>query len=510
MKKGMSAKKKAFITILVFLVVGFVSVVAYYLFRPDPPPKVILTTAFKSDVTQTLEATGTVESANRKDYSVLNGTKVSTVNFRVGDRVKKGDVLATFDTSSLNALVDQKQKNYNAARDAFKNASNEAGASAADIPALEKQIADVEAKIKELEQKNAEAGKKETSKTTLDKLKSIFGDSLFLNILFGNSSAFDMSSLTGMSAEETKLASLQLELMQLNAKLTLARAQAGGTLENTLKVFSDSALEDLNNTKAAVAVLKSGWVAEADGIVRTVNIVPGQAFKSQSSLSPDVDLSSIVNLLTTNSEGADIVGMMQEYFKSNSVGMSIEYYPFAASFILGKYDVLKVKMDQVAKVKAANGEMHEGKITYISPVASSSSSINLTSILGSGGSSSGIEAKVSIPNPDAGIIIGLDVEISIDVDKAKDALLVPAEAVQFDSEGSYVFIYNAKSKRVSRAEVKTGIFSGTHYQILSGCSEGDVIVKAPPHALKNDDKVAIETTESPSMPVTEQTQAAPD
>lgn len=51
-------------------------------------------------------------------------------------------------------------------------------------------------------------------------------------------------------------------------------------------------------------------------------------------MSPDVDLSSIVNLLTTNSEGADIVGMMQEYFKSNSVGMSIEYYPFAASFIL--------------------------------------------------------------------------------------------------------------------------------------------------------------------------------
>ena len=75
---------------------------------------------------------------------------------------------------------------------------------------------------------------------------------------------------------------------------------------------------------------------------------------------------------------------------------------------------------------------------------------------------------------------------------------MPAEAIQFDSEGSYVFLYSSKTKRVTRTQVKTGIFSGSLYQILSGCEVDDVIIKAPPMTLVDGDKVSVETTESPT------------
>lgn len=503
MFKKWSTKKKVFAIASVIILISFIGGVLYYIFKPEPAPKVILTSVFSGDVTQTLDATGTVESANQDAFKILEGTKVLTVNFRVGERVKKGDLLATFDTSSLSELVSGKQKSYDSALDAYKNSKNAASTSAVDLVQIEKDIKSLETEISALESTIASTSADTTTSTSsqsiLDKITSMFGDNFLINLLSGKStSSFDLSSITGMSADQTNLTSLQLELLQLKAKQTIAKAQANGTLESTMKSLYESSLDDLNKTKAAVESLKTGWIAKDDGIIREVTVSEGQIFKNAAAVNTSIDLSSIINLLSTNSASADIMSILKQYLTPDSNGMTVEYYPFAASFILGKYDVLKVTMDQAAKITAANGSVFEGKITYISPVASSSSSINISSILGSSGSSSGVEAKVSIPNPDSGVIIGFDVDISIDVDKAENAVLVPAEAIQFDSEGSYIFLYNSKTKKVTRTQVKTGIFSGSAYQIISGCQVGDIIIKAPPMTLVDGDKVTVQTTESPS------------
>lgn len=503
MLKNWSVKKRVFAIAFAVIVLALIAGLLYFMFKPDAPPKVILTTVFSGDVTQTLDATGTVESANQDVFPILDGTKVLTVNFRVGDKIKKGDLLATFDTSSLSNLINDKQKAYNTAYETYSNAKNAAKSSSEDLVQLETDIKATEAEISDLEAKIASSSDSgtvsESSQSILDKITAMFGDSILINLLKGNgNTGFDLSSITGMSADQTKLTSLQLELLQLKAKQTIAKAQASGTLESTLKSFYESSLEDLNATKAAVENLKTGWIAKEDGIVREVKIANGQIYKNVSAIDTNLDLSSIINLLSSNSGSADIMSIVKQYLTPNAAGMTVEYYPFAASFVLGKYDVLKVTMDQEAKITAPNGSVFTGKITYISPVASTSSSINISSILGTSGSSSGVEAKVSIPNPDSGVIIGFDVDISIDVDKAENAILVPAEAIQFDSEGSYVFLYNSKTKRVTRNQVKTGIFSGSLYQILSGCEVGDVIIKAPPMTLVDGDKVSIETTESPA------------
>ena len=89
-------------------------------------------------------------------------------------------------------------------------------------------------------------------------------------------------------------------------------------------------------------------------------------------------------------------------------------------------------------------------------------------------------------------------DVSINVDKAINATLIPAEAIKFDSDGSYVFIYNSGTNTVSKVKVKTGIFSGSVYQIISGCKVGDTIVKAPSLTLADGDKVTVQTTEVPT------------
>lgn len=548
MFKKWSLKKKIFIIVSIVFVLSIIAGILYYIFKPDPGDAVILTTVYSGDVTQTLDATAMVESANPGVFSILNGTKVISVNVRVGDKIKKGDILATFDADSLQTMVSNKQKSYNSALEAYNNYISKSNNATNDLFQVNNDIADLESEISRLEikieaEKNKEtttAVQSNTSTTeatstesgSIDKLKewfsSVFGinssgdqlSSLIKRLLGtgnsvseiqtlitammngGSTSGFDFSSLTGLSADESKLTTDQLKLLQLKAQQTLLKTQSNDTIASTLKSVSESAKKSLDETKAAVAELRTGWIAKNNGIVRDVKINAGQIYKSSSAIDTNLDITTLLNALTSNSENTDIIKTIEEYLKPSSDGMLVEYFPFAASFILGKYDVLKVTMDQPARITAANGSVYNGIITYISPVASSNNSINISSLLGSsGGSSNGVEAKVSIPNPDKGVIIGFDVDISIDVDKAIDTTLVPAEAIQFDSDGSYVFIFNSETKTVSRSKVKTGIFSGSVYQVLSGCKAGDVIVKAPSLTLADGDKVTVQTTEATTTSV---------
>ena len=85
----------------------------------------------------------------------------------------------------------------------------------------------------------------------------------------------------------------------------------------------------------------------------------------------------------------------------------------------------------------------------------------------------------------------MDVDLSIKLESAEDALLVPVESIQYSDEGAYVFVYDKKEKRVKKTLVETGLFDGTHYQIVSGCSKGDTIVKAPSQDMKDGQKIYV-------------------
>lgn len=490
MFKKWSVKKKILAGVSLFLVLALTGGVGYYVFRPEPGVDVTLVRVTTGDLTQTLETTATVESANQGVYQVVDGTKIVEVRVRVGDRVKQGDLLATFDTSALKGLLDDKQKSYDAAKEALENFNSNASLSVEDAAKLEKDIARIQAEIKAIEDKKAaedttEKPSDENSNTTESLRKIVSG--LFNGILTGGSS-FDLSSIIGISGEDSKLTSLQFELMQLQLKQTLQTAQSSGALEGLYKSVYESAEKSLVSTKAAVEMLNNGWYAEYDGVVREVNIAEGQIYATETSVNTNIDIMSLISSL---SSGSDVSKLITEFFNTSANGMVVEYFPFTASFLLGKYDVLKVSMDQPVKITSPKGNVSEGKVTFISPVASTSTDINISSLLGTSGSASGVVTKVSIPQPDESVIIGFDVDLQMDVGQAENALIVPAEAVQFDNEGSYVFVFNEDENTVTRTIVRTGIFSGKQYQIMSGCDEGDYIVKAPSISLADGVKVNV-------------------
>lgn len=526
--KKISKRKKIIVAVSLIVILAVVGGVLYYVLRPDEGSKVTLTSVSRGNITQKLETSGTVESANQSAFTVLQGTQVEEVFVRVGDKVEKGQLLAAFDTSSLSDVLSEKKKAFESAKTAYNNFVATASDSTGDLAEISKQIKTLEAEMKELQavvdEQQGTASDSSTENETGSKLRKFLGldnsNSLLgriSNLLGGNSasssmvssilsggsmSSFDISSLgeaLGKTEEEQKLISDTLELAQLKAKQLVLQTQTNASLESVYKLVYENAEKAYVEAEKSIDKLKNGWYAENDGIIREVNITAGTVYAGNDSGSDGkspIDVSSLLGMISSGST-SDISSLISGLFSDSTGGMVVEYYPFEVSFVIGKYDVSKVHMDQPVKITSVSGKEFDGQIVYISPVATAESSINISSLLGSSGSSSGIEVRVSVPDPDESVIIGFDVDVSIDVETSENALLVPMSALQYSSDGKvHVFVYDESSKTISQKEITTGLFDGDSYEVIKGIKESDIIVKSPMTTMKDGDRISIRTIET--------------
>ena len=269
------------------------------------------------------------------------------------------------------------------------------------------------------------------------------------------------------------------------------KLQSGDTLASLYLSVAESTKNDLDSTVEAVNALKKGWVAENDGVVREINIVSGETYhtpKSNSTVSLDsIDISSLLSSATSDTK--DFSGIINQLFPGTPGGIVVEYYPLSATFSVSGKDIYKIKLDQPVEITGATGKKFSGYVSFISPTASESASSSITSLLGSTSGGSEVEAKAMIEQPDKSIIISLSVDMSIKLETQKNATLVPVESIQYEDGKSYIYLYDPDSKTVKKTEVTTGLFDGEHYQILSGCSVGDKIVKIPSEDIEDGQKI---------------------
>ena len=111
MKKSikMTKSKKIVIAVSAVIVAAAAGLSVYFALKPDESSAVQVVKVTTGDITETLDLSGTVNSENQGTFEILDGTYVKKVNVRIGDQVKKGDVLATFDTSSVSDIIEEKQ-----------------------------------------------------------------------------------------------------------------------------------------------------------------------------------------------------------------------------------------------------------------------------------------------------------------------------------------------------------------------------------------------------------------
>lgn len=161
--KKSNTKKIVWAVIAVILVVAIV-ITSVVFAKSGKKTEVTLNTVSTNSITQTVSSTGQVSSGVKKEYKPGTVAIVKKVYVEVGDKVKKGDKLASFDTSSLDSQVASLNSAYANSNASYQEAVQHQAEAAKQLSAINKNIAKTEKTLKKLQK--AEQKKQSTTATT--------------------------------------------------------------------------------------------------------------------------------------------------------------------------------------------------------------------------------------------------------------------------------------------------------------------------------------------------------
>jgi RND family efflux transporter MFP subunit len=94
-----------------------------------------------------------------------------------------------------------------------------------------------------------------------------------------------------------------------------------------------------------------------------------------------------------------------------------------------------------------------------------------------------MHTEVDVPNPSRMLLPGLYAEATITLEKKDDAIAVPLQAVDQDSNQTSVDVVDSSGK-IERRQIVLGIQTATDAEVLSGLQEGELVVVSDRSGLK--------------------------
>jgi len=88
-----------------------------------------------------------------------------------------------------------------------------------------------------------------------------------------------------------------------------------------------------------------------------------------------------------------------------------------------------------------------------------------------------MQVEVDVPNADGSLSPGMYAQVTLNVKRSGDALVVPIQAVDTSASQPTLLVVNAQS-RVEKRTVQTGVSTANRIEILSGLREGEQVIVA--------------------------------
>lgn len=403
-------------------------------------------TVDEGELSSVLELNGKTEANTSKTYySTIDGI-IGTVNVKVGDFVKKGDLLANYDAAEIERMRALAQYNAQAELGNYDNSiqlgnrtAGLYGEATRNLKVLDQQISDTQAAItrlqNELTEKRAaladEGAKlqislvdwadKPDSEEYENLLKLVqtnayeqqYGEDVVLMTEELNRLNVQLASCKEYKAEMTsQKASTQMGIMTQGEKDRLEAVKAANELasDNQLNAYNEAA---------------EGVLAEFDGVVTSVCVAEGCSVARGMEM---VTLKSVEDVVV----------------KIN----------------VNKYDIVNIEEGQPATISIKNKD-YSGKVSRISRMAEET---------GNGG----VTVEIRLDAPDGDIILGIEARAKISTAQLSAALRVPTSALWEEEEGTFVFL--EKDGQAFKTAVETGVRNDDMVEIKGGIKAGDVVV----------------------------------
>lgn len=103
-----------------------------------------------------------------------------------------------------------------------------------------------------------------------------------------------------------------------------------------------------------------------------------------------------------------------------------------------------------------------------------------------------IEVWVEARKPNPAVKPGMTVPVTMVSKTAKDAIVVPKDAVFKNDEGAYYVLLAGSDEKAHQKKVQVGIRAADQTQVLSGINEGDPVITSGGYAVPDGTKIKIE------------------
>lgn len=160
-----SKTKKIVSAVIAVILVVAIAVTGVVIGSKGKRTDVTLYTVSTDNIVQTVSSTGKVSSGVKKEYKPGSVATVKKVYVGVGDQVKKGDLLASFDTSALDQQVASLNAAYTSSNASYQEAVQHQAEAAKQLKNINSSIAKAEKTLKKIEKEE----QKRASTTTTTK-----------------------------------------------------------------------------------------------------------------------------------------------------------------------------------------------------------------------------------------------------------------------------------------------------------------------------------------------------
>ena len=382
---------------------------------PAALPMVMVRSAEKGTVKQTIDTSGTVKTEQQKTYFSPLAAKVEVCKVQEGDAVEAGQVLLTYDAQDLEnrkkeaALQnDEAYYGYQNTMDKNSKDTSEYSRSSHDVEILEQQVENAKAEVRALKQYLTDMGcfLREAQNDNHENLAEEY------------QAKIDQAT-NQLAVKEEELAEFQSDLSEqkgiknsTESTMMTADAKKQAEASKELQALKSAEVTD------AVAQVSDGIKADFAGIVTGVKAVDG---------------SNVEN-------GGELFTVS-----------SIEKVCVDVSF--SKSDLEKIE----------EGKQYEGTVTRISRAAAKNEK-----------GASIIQGEIHIDNPDTDLYLGVDARVMVEGNKAENVVMIPVEAINIGKDGSFVYVVT--DGMVQKRMVTAGISSDEYTEIKKGLEVGEQVI----------------------------------
>ncbi|MEV6305301.1 biotin/lipoyl-binding protein [Actinoplanes sp. NPDC051861] len=253
-------------------------------------------------VTKTATADGTLESASTASASFETSGTVTEIRVKVGDKVKKGQVLAKVDPAAANRALDAAEADLDAAQDALDRAED-AGSDTSDA---ENQVDSAELAVDEAEAGVAGTTLKAPMAGTVTAVNGTLGSSAS-----GSSSSGGQQQSGGTESTSTSSGFVDIaDLTKMQVSAAFAEADATSLKEKQVATVTWNALSGVEQSAKVAAVDPSATTSNSVvtyGVTLTLDKVPAGAKVGQT-VSVSVTTGSKENVVLVNAAALTTVG----------------------------------------------------------------------------------------------------------------------------------------------------------------------------------------------------------